>query len=1274
MSWRLTIFTLSFFVIYFVGNAQNSKETRVIKWVKPTEQKNNIATEKTSLQFEGAAFVSNKDRTPVYVEAFPLPNKQIKKVTLVNTVYTGVSAEESKNLKNISETVDITVQTGYERSHPRALISFVPLRKNPVTGKIEKLTSFSYEIEYDQSVQNVRSAGSTRSYAKNSVLSTGDWYKLAISQNGIYKLGYSYLKDLGINVDQIDPKNIKIYGNGGGMLPEANAEFRYDDLQENAIEVIGEADGKFNTGDYILFYAEGADKWEYQEGKKLFRHEENLYAAHNYYFLNISPGQGKRIATTSSLNTNPTHTVTTFDDFLKHEESYVNLIQSGREWYGENFDINTSQNFKFTFPNLMTSNPVYIRSRAVARSTTTSSSFSVNANGQTVSTLSMSKVGSYYLDKYAQESEKTDSFNTTSGSIDIGVTYNKPNSGALAWLDFIELNATRDLKMYGSQMAFRDTRSVGKGNISQFTISNATPNLKVWEITDPLNISNIEGETSGSTFAYTLSADSLRSFIAFDGSKFNAPEKAAKIGNQNLHATSQPDMVIAVHPKFIAEAERLAEFHRSWDGLEVLVVNVEQIYNEFSSGRQDPSAIRDFMKMLYDRAAGDESKMPRYLLLFGDGSYDYKDYTKSNTNYIPAYESWESLQPTATFVSDDFYGFLDDEEGDYSSIVTRKRQIAAFLDIGIGRFPVSSVAEAKAVVDKMIHYASNAASFGSWRNAVTFVADDEDNNLHINDANTLADFVGENYNSYNIDKIFFDAFPQESTPAGARYPMVREAINSKIYSGTLIMGYTGHGGEIGWAHERVLNISDINAWDNLDKLPLFMTATCEFSRYDDPGRTSAGELLLTKSDGGAIALFTTVRVVYAGDNQNLAVNFYKVVFDSLENEMPRLGDIARISKNNANPGVNNRKFALLGDPALRLAYPKYRVVTESVSSDTLKALGDVTVKGYIHDGKGKKLDNFNGLVYPTIYDKASTVPTLQNDPDSRKRTFKLRKNILYKGKASVTNGDFTFTFVVPKDIAYNFDYGRISYYADDDKVDATGTYDSVIVGGTAEEFAKDDKGPDIDIFLNDEKFVFGGLTNETPLLIVKIADSSGINTVGNGIGHDLTGKLDDKDKNLIILNEFYEANVDDHTSGEVRYPLSELSAGRHNIKVKAWDVYNNSSEGYSEFVVAESAEMALKHVLNYPNPFTTNTNFQFEHNRPGDILQVDIQIYTISGKLVKTIFADILTDGTRVDNIQWNGLDDFGNRIGRGVYVYRVRVKGSDGATADQFEKLVILN
>ncbi|MGM0409084.1 MAG: type IX secretion system sortase PorU, partial [Bacteroidota bacterium] len=710
--------------------------------------------------------------------------------------------------------------------------------------------------------------------------------------------------------------------------------------------------------------------------------------------------------------------------------------------------------------------------------------------------------------------------------------------------------------------------------------------------------------------------------------------------------------------------------HTTQDGLSVVITTPEQVFNEFSSGTPDAAAIRNFVRMIYQRPSPSDTL--KYLLFIGDGSFDHKSITASNINFVMTYQSKNSLNPISSFVTDDFFGLLDATDYIESSN-------SGLVDIGIGRLPVISVEEAQHMVDKIYSY-TDFNNKGDWINSLCFIGDDEDNNIHMRDADRLATYVDTVYPHFFLNKIYLDAFPQERSATSESYPEVNRIINEQVNNGILIFNYTGHGGENGLAHERILTIDNINSWKNKNKLSIFMTATCEFSRFDNHKYVSAGERVLLNPNGGGIALFSTTRLVYSSPNYILNKNFYRYVFEkNHKDNYYSFGDIMRLAKNTSGTTNNKRNFTLLGDPALKIPLAHFNVVTDSINhkdvndyTDTLKALSKVTVHGHISDPGKNVVTNYNGIVYPMVLDKKRTITTLANDGGTPME-FKSQNNILYKGKASVVNGQFQYTFVVPKDISYNFDKGKISYYSLSSNSDAKGFFNNFIIGGTDNEAKADNNGPAIKLYMNDENFVSGGVTDENPVLYAILTDSSGINTVGSGIGHDITAVLDNNTSDIIVLNDYYEADIDDYQKGKIEYLFNKMEDGEHQLKLKVWDVYNNSSEEYLDFLVAESEELAIKNLLNYPNPFTERTAFYFDHNRPNESLEVMIQVFTVTGKLVKTIHSTINSNGFRSEPVYWNGLDDFGDPIGRGVYLYQVKIRTIDGETVTKIEKLVIL-
>jgi len=1095
----------------------------------------------------------------------------------------------------------------------------------------------------------------------NSVLANGNWYKIAVQQDGIFKISYSNLSDLGINTSNLSCSNIRVFGNGGGMLPKLNSDFRHNGLQENAILVVdNNGNDIFESNDYILFYGQSADKWSFNETDSRFHHQKNLFSRKTYYFITTDLGSGgKRIQSKNTQNFDVS--VNEFDDYKFHEEELENFIKSGAQWYGEKFDLTNSYNFNFSFPNLVQNSSVYVKTSVAARSFS-SSSFSIKANSNSIQSISVAQVDAHYTADYAKLSTKFTTFTGTS-NIELAVSYIPPQNTSVGWLNYIELNARRQLKMSGNQMLFRDSKSVADSVNAKFVLSNATSSITIWDVTNPVNVSERNTNFSSNQMTFIAKADSLKEYLAFNGNSYYSPELKGKIANQDLHGFgAEVEYVIVSHPDFLSAANELAQYHQQKDGINTIVVTPQQIYNEFSTAAQDITAIRDFMRYLYKKP---NSEL-KYLLLLGDASYDPLNRVSNNTNFVPSFQSNNSVSPTQSYVTDDFFGLLDDTEGNFSNDL---------VDIGIGRFPVQTLSEANNMVDKVKNYNGKMA-FGDWRNKVTFIADDgdaDDGNTHMWQADSLANIINDNYQNINIKKIYLDAFTQESTPGGPRSPDAQQAITEAVEKGILLINYSGHGGELGWTKERILEVGQINKWENKDNLPLFVTATCEFSRFDDPSRTSAGEYVFLNKNGGAIALLSTTRLVYASPNYQLNKQFIKVLFEKENGELPRLGDLFRQTKVNSGTILNNRNFTLLGDPALCLAYPDLSISTTEIS-DTISALGEVSISGKIEDENGNLISNFNGFVFPTVYDKEEILKTLGQE-SSTPMPYRSQNNTLYKGRASVTNGVFTFSFVVPKDIAYNFGSGRISYYAisEDSLQDASGYDESFTIGGTAANIFPDYDGPEIELFINNKQFISGGMCNEDPLLFAILNDFSGINTVGNGIGHDIVAVLDEQTNQSVNLNEYYSADIDNYQSGKVSYPFYSLNKGHHSLRLKVWDVFNNSSEKTIDFYVTDAEDFTLSELINYPNPFTNSTAFYFQHNRAGEFLQVELQIFDLSGRKVASIQDNLYDDGYRVGPINWDGTTNFGEKLGAGIYIYRFNVIAQDGSLQTKAEKLIIL-
>ncbi len=1102
-------------------------------------------------------------------------------------------------------------------------------------------------------------ARKSKATIEHSVLSSGNWYKFALNTDGIYRLSYQDLKNLGMNVSNLNPKNLRIFGHPGGLLPTENSSKRTIDLQELAIQVIGQSDGSFDENDFILFYGQSPNQW-FLNSSGFFSRQQHYYDDNTYYFITADLGQGKRVESFQSLS-NADTIINTFNDYQIHEKEEVNFIKSGQNWYGDVFDLVDTKSFDFNFPNIVGIANLKLALAANSPSPF-NSDFTINCSGMSSQNISISGISGSYNKANLKVFENI--ISPSSDNIQLTLNFSSSSPSAKGWIDYIEINTLRDLKMFGSQMSFRSLASVQSNSISEFQLSNTNALTRIWDITQALNPRYILGQSSASVLSFKIPTDTLRQFIAFNGGYLSA-NLLGKVDNQDLHSLRNIDYLIVSHPIFLEQANRLANFHES-QGLNVEVVSPQQIYNEFSSGSQDVTAIRDFAKMLYD-----QDHPLRYLLLFGDASYDPKNRLSNNTNYIVSYQSSNSTNELYSYVSDDYFALLDEEESIFSSAVS-----IPFLDIGVGRFPVKTIEEAKNAVDKVIAY-SSLESYGDWRLNMCFVGDDNDEveTVHSLQAEQLADYIASNHPEMNVDKIYLDAYQQESSTGGQRCESANNAISEAINKGMFVVNYNGHGGELGWAHERILEIDDINTWNNKYKLPLFMTATCEFSRYDDPERVSAGEQVFLKENGGAIALLTTSRVVFTGSNLDLNTSFLENLFPQENESFPRLGDVLIRTKNNVVDvsNTNHRNFTLLGDPALQLAYPQYDIILTDVQ-DSAKALGLVTISGEIQHND-LKLNNFNGLVYPKVYDKRRDFQTLGQD-ESPEFVFDLQKNLLFKGKSSVENGDFSFSFIVPKDINYDFGNAKISLYAKGNVqgqfCDAFGYNFDMVVGGTSLEYVKDFEGPQIELFMNDTNFIFGGITDANPSLYAILYDESGINTVGNGIGHDMLAIIDEESSNPIVLNDFYESNINSYKSGTINYPLSTLSEGKHSLTVKVWDVHNNSSEGVTEFVVLSSDNLTIQNLLNFPNPMVDFTSFYFEHNQNNEEMKVLLQIIDLQGRVVKEIKEDVTPNGYRYGPIKWDGKSNSGVKLNEGMYVYSLIASLSNGKTTNNSGRLIL--
>jgi len=1218
-----------------------------------------------------------------------------------NLVFEPILENELGDLstKNIPSSFKYNFKNSIARDQYYGKITLTPIIKEG--NSFKKLISFDYS--FDANALRAIPLLNNINAVENSVLSSGNWYRFYVEKSGVVKITKSFLSSLGLNTN-IDPRKIKIYGNGGRMLPLLNSVNYPMDLAENAIQFVGESDGVFDNQDYILFYAEGMDQWNNDYKSNL-----NIYADRSYYYVTAQGGEGKRIVEMNQPTGNATTTITTFDDYKFHEIDEVNIEKLGRVWFGENFSIDNEQEFDFKFPNLVNTSPIIVETH-IAAVTSITNSFKIEANTQLVGNIAITPSPGSEVIVF----ERTLASAVTVSTDDVKVKITYDNGGvpsSKGYLNYINIKAKRNLVAYGKQFPFQFNQAASLIGIGEYQISNATSISQVWDVTDIYNVSKVEN-ASQSTFAFKSNFGEVRKYIAIDNSDFLFPsrESKSKVDNQNLKGTIFNDQqgifrdidYLIITPKSLnAEAEKLATFHRSYSNLNVKVVNLENIYPEFSSGKQDIGAIRNFVKYVYFNGST-PNKRVKYLNLFGDASYDFKDRIRNNTNIVPIYQALNSYTEGETsFASDDFFGMLDANEGRLDSGNTPTNGSTSFsydfggIDIAIGRMIVDTPKQAEEMVNKVIEY-HDIKSYGSWRNNYVCIGDDpnpekpSDNQLQYYQ-NRLSDRIALEKPFINVKKILLDSFVQETSAGGKRYPRAREEIMSEFEKGALVFNYLGHGGEDGLAEERIWEKSDGQNLSNQYKYPLFITITCDFSRFDNPTRPTAGEYAYWNPKGGAISMLTTVRSIGQSTAQYFNDELAEYLFSYGSDNYPSIAEALRLSKN-AGPNSATNIVVYLGDPALMLAIAKPKIVLTKVNDmpvtgpiDDFQSLDNVKLTGEVRDENNNLLQNYNGELSINIFDKNIIVNTLRNDFSDAvvndllqlapTMPFSKLGETIFRGNARITNGNFEFEFYVPRDIRIPIGNGRISFYSKRNQIllDKTGYNTDIKVGGINTNAVADTTGPTVKLYMNDETFVNGGITNESPFFLALLEDEHGINTA-SGIGHDIIGILDGDETKPFIMNDYYETELDDYKKGRVYFPFRNLAVGLHTISFRAWDVYNNPITAEIQFVVVGDDSIALSNVLNYPNPFVSYTEFWFSHNKPFEPLEVQVQVMTITGKIVWTKNQTVTTDGFLSRDITWDGKDDFGDRIGKGVYVYKLSVKSTlSNKKAEKIEKLVIL-
>lgn len=1261
-----------YIALLFLGLCTAQAESYQILWNTPSYNYSHTGKRILSLDFEGQHDID---------DAYKVGNFKINLVGQVsdlkfsNVLYVPCSQEENdilnKDLFKTSIVHEIVEASARNQIHTS--IEVLPIVKGK-DGLLYKIKSF--ELKFTKSAVKATTTSLARTaITSSSVLNKGDWYKISVGDAGVFKVDYNFLKGLGLSVDQLDPHTLQIFG-FGGMLPEKNSDFRYDDLPEIPVKFVGNTDTKFDANEYILVYLQGPNSLSYGF---VYNYLKNIYSDKAFYFITHSQANHKTI--------NPKIQRTSFDnsydsyDFVhRHEIDQVTFIPSGRKWWGESLAQNPSLVFNVPIPELVEQTYVSLSGR-IAGSNSQATLCNISFNG-IVST-------SYTLDRKPPIEENTYTevrdfefgedlpASSVGNNYNLSIQYGRADFNKKTHLDYFQIEATAKLILKDNFLLFRNKEIINTG-ISQFKLKSSKTNIEIWDVTTIDQVSKLTLDQTNDMYTFIDSASNNSQYVALDmNGGYSNPTAVGKVDAQNLHAEQTPELLIITHTSLKGAADELANFRRTHNGYNVSVVTTDKIYNEFSSGAQDLMALRDYIKLLYWK---DPSKL-KWVLLFGACSYDYKDRIANNTNFVPIYEMLDSYNIVSSYSSDDFIGFLDPNEGG---------DIKGGLDVAIGRIPVRNLAEGQAAVKKLVYYGTDKHSMDSWKNNISFACDDGDYNSHLTASEDLVN-TANTYNKFlKVNKLYLPLFPEIPSPVGQTSPVLNQRIINDVERGTFILNYSGHGREIGWAGENIITLETIKNFKNIDKLFLLIAGTCEFGRYDAPEINSGVQEAFFNPNGGAIATIAATRPVYAAGNKDLNESILRYVYEKRNGSYRTLGEILQEAKMDYFQTTNSKSYALLGDPSMSLNYPKYDVAIDSIISDanqvmdTIKALSKITIKGSVTDA-GTVLKNFDGEVTLILYDKEFEKLT-KYDSESEKyvkpensksieKKVNVRESIIYQGKVEVKNGLFSVSFIIPKDISYVIGKGLILSYAKNKNsdLDAWGGSSKFFIGDSEDDASTDNTAPIVKAYINDTTFKDGGSTSNDIIFLARLSDESGINLSRTAVGHEIVLILDGQETNRYIINEYYISDQNSFNKGSIKYPLYGLAPGKHTLTIKVWDVYNNSSEQSVTFEVIGGNKLQIGELYALSSPEQDQQEFSFSHNRAGENLEAEIQIVDAQGRLVKQLSARIPEANSVVTDIAWQtkaNNNQYGANIG--LYIYKLVLRSEhDGATDSKTAKLV---
>ena len=1098
----------------------------------------------------------------------------------------------------------------------------------------------------------------TESLWAQSVFSKGQWFKLSVPKEGMYKIDASFLKTLGVVPTSIDPSKVHIYGHPSGPLAQSLEVPYLSDVAEQATYLSADSDRSWEENEYILFYAADRHRYSFHESTQTFSYEPDPYVATSYYFLSIQDENARRVSSYTVPSGMPKSTLTTYQAYYVHEKERHNFLHSGRVWYGESFNSRDAS-LRLSLPFVPMSGASVSVNWAAAGACKSTCALSLTYGQQSVGTsLDFNLLSSGFYARRADHKMQSATF-TTRTQEDFICTFQSHHSSDVAYLDYLFVQAPTLLRYRRGSPLFFSTPQASSGEVFAYEVEGSEPSLRLWEVGTfaAPQILSYTDQNQRIRFTYTGRTGHAPRFALFALEDTQQPLFVSKVERQDLLRQTTPQFLIITHPLLQTHAKRLADFHTTYDVLSTLVTTTEKIYHQFSSGRPSPIALRNYIHFL----AHQSPHTLRYVLLFGAATFDYKNILNSSPTHVPGYLSIESLDPLLTYVSDDYFALLDQEEG----LWEESAETFSILDIGIGRLPARSAEQAKVIVDKMISYATESA-VGAWKQRITFVADDGDGNLHHRDSEKLIQQLNTDASLFRGERLYLDFFSQRRERKGQRSPAATNRLLQLIEEGSLVVNFSGHGSTFFWTEEEIFTRSHIQDLKNQSRLPLFVTATCDFGRHDDPNLVSAGEELLFHPTGGAIALLTHARPVRSDSNFKIDSAFFKALHKPLPSgEWPRLGDVIRNTKNGGNFGIGNRSFTLLGNPALQLAYPSLQVQITEINGvrfenfqGTLSAKSVAHFKGHISDlSEAPQLD-YEGELRITIYDQSLPMRTLGDE--GTPFTYQAYRSLLFQGIVSIEHGQFAFAFPIPIDISYKKAPIRMYFYASPaspSKEEAAGGLSSVHLGAPTTNISSNTEGPSIHAYLNSQSFRDGERVGPRPILFVSLRDEQGIKLSETDLSKRLSFTLDQGENRQ--LSSFFWTEKDNYKTGNIVYPLEHLSDGTHRIIIYAWDNLNNFSSYTLNFFVSKHTKIKISSVTNYPNPANESITFSFAHDKGNHLLNVKLRVYEIEGRNIYNKSWRSFGNNGKIGNLRTN----FPSQARAGVYAYQLLVEDEEEET-----------